>query len=175
MNSILLLAEGAQLIQPALLPPLTAWVVFIAVFLILATKVWPTVTAALDDRNNKIVSEIEAAEQARKDAKAAQAEFERKLGEAQQQATLMIRQAQAEALRAGEELRSKIEAELSERQRRAAEEIEAARRAAVATLEAQAADLAVAVAGRILQREINPADQKTLINDSIRQLAASRN
>ncbi len=174
MTPILLLAE-VQLIQPALLPPITAWAVFLVVFLILWKKVWPTVSTALEDRNNKIVSEIEAAEQARKDAKAAQAEFERKLGEAQQQATLMIRQAQAEALRAGEELRSKIETELSERQRRAAEEIEAARRSAVATLEAQAADLAVAVASRILQREINAGDQRALINDSIRQLATSRN
>ena len=57
--------------------------------------------------------------------------------------------------------------DLAERARRAGEEIENARRAAIAELESHAATLAVSIAGRILKREINPADQKRMIEESM--------
>lgn len=158
-----------------LLPFFTSIVVSLIFVGILYAKVWPTITKGLDERNQKIIGEIKAAEEARKEAKAAQESFQRKLAEAQAESMQMIRHAQAEAQRQGEEQRARVEAELADRQRRASEEIESARRAAVAQLESQAADLAVAIAGRILSREVNAADQRKLVDESLKQFATSRN
>jgi len=40
---------------------------------------------------------------------------------------------------------------------------------------AQTASLATAIAGRILKREITPTDQQRLVDESLRELAGSRN
>lgn len=160
-----------NLLLPHLLPFATSIVVALVFIGVFAKFVWPQIAKGLDDRNQKILSEIAAAEAARAQAKAAQSEFERKLIDAQDHATRVIREAQAVAAQQGEEMRARIELELNERQRRAAEEIEAARRAAVASLQEQTADLAIAVAGRILGREINAADQRRLVDESVRELA----
>ena len=152
-----------------LLPFGTAVAVFVIFYLIFRYKIWPGIAKGLDERNAKIISEIKAAEQARHAAKARQDELEAKMREALEQADRMIREAKAEALRAGQEIRAKNEAELAERIKRASDEIEAARRAAVADIQAQASDLGVSIARRILGRTINADDQKKLVEESLRE------
>lgn len=153
------------------LPGVTALIVFGIAFLILATQVWPKITKALDEREAKIRHEIESAEQAREQAKAALAEYQRNLASAREEANQMIAKAKADAKAVAEELRSRNEAELVEMKQRATREIESAKHAAVASLYNEASNLAVAIAGKILEREISPVDQKRMIDESLHQLA----
>src|SRR5688500_9306054 len=74
--------RAAGPIDPALLPFITAIVVFGLAFLVLYLLVWPKITKGLDDRDRKIREEIEAAEAARAKANAALAEYERNLASA---------------------------------------------------------------------------------------------
>ena len=67
--------------QPGL--AITALVVFSIAFGALSIFVWPKITKGLDDRNEKILGEIKAAEDARAQAKQALAEYESSLAEAQ--------------------------------------------------------------------------------------------
>lgn len=157
------------------LPFLTTIVVFLVVVVALGAFVWPKILKGLEERNEKILGEIASAEAARAAAAAKQKEFEQKLAEALEQSAKMIREAKSEAVRLGDELRSKSEAELAERARRASDEIDNARRTAVAELEAHAATLAVSIAGRILQREITPSDQKRMVEESLAGMSAKRN
>lgn len=175
--NLLLLANSEGPGNPVsfeLLPAITAFVVFGVAFAILATKVWPTISKALDERNAKIVGEIKAAEEARAAAKAAQAEFERSLANAREEAANMIKQARADAQRIADELKAKNEQELAERVSRANADIESARKAAVAELQAQSAALAVEVASKILRREVNDQDNARLVQESLQELASSR-
>ncbi len=57
---------------------------------------------------------------------------------------------------------------------RAGREIDNAKRAALAELHAEAANLAAEIAGKILQREISTEDQQRLIDESLRELATAR-
>lgn len=157
------------------LPFITTVVVSLIVFVVLGTVVWPKIFKGLEERDAKILHEIEMAEAARAAAAAKQKEFEHKLSEALEQSDKMIREARAEAVRLGDEIRAKNESELAERARRAGEEIENARRTAVAELEAHAATLAISIAGRILEREISPADQKRLVEQSLAGMKTTRN
>lgn len=157
------------------LPFITTMVVFLIVAASLGMFVWPKILKGLDERNEKILHEIASAEAARASAAAKQKEFEQKLAEALEQSSKMIREAKSEAVRLGDEIRAKSESELAERARRASEEIENARRQAVAELEAHAASLAVSIAGRILQREITPGDQKRMVEESLAGMSAKRN
>jgi F-type H+-transporting ATPase subunit b len=156
------------------MPFLTAIVVFLAAFFILKAKVWPRITAGLDERDRKISDEIAAAEEARRGAEASQKEFAESLAGARREASEMIAKARADAKAAAEEMRSRNEAELASMKQRASRDIEAAKLAAMSDLHAQATNLAAAIAGKILAREITAADQDRLVNESLQQLAGAR-
>ncbi len=154
---------------------ITTVVVFLVVAVVLHVFAWPKVFKGLDERDAKILHEIESAEAARVAAMAKQREFEQKLAAALEESDRMLRDARASAVRLGDEIRAKNESELVDRARRAGEEIENARRTAVAELESHASSLAIAIAGRILEREISPADQKRLVEQSLAAMKTNRN
>ncbi len=157
------------------LPFITTIVVLGIVFFVLKLKVWPQISKGIDDRNEKILGAIASAEAAHAVAAAKQKEFETKLSEALEQSAKMIREAKTEAIRLGDEIRAKAEAELGERAKRAREEIEGARRLAVSELEAHAASLAVSIAGRILKRELTATDHQRIVEESLAGMSAKRN
>lgn len=154
---------------------LTALVVFTIVFAVLATKVWPAITSGLDERANKIRSEIEAAEQARKQAKDALEEYQKSLAQARAEAAKMIEATKAQQNQLAAELKAKSEIELNAMRERAMKEIDQAKRAAVSEIYADATNLATMVAGKILKREINAQDQQRLVEESLGQLQSLRN
>ncbi|MBC22789.1 MAG: ATP synthase F0 subunit B [Phycisphaerae bacterium] len=169
MNPLVLAADNPAAFN--WMPGVTAIVVFLIVLVVLSLFVWPKISKGLDDRNEKILSEIKSAEEAREQAKAALAEYERNLAEAREEANQMIQSARAEAKRVAEDLKAKNEAELAERLKRASHDIETAKKAAISQLHDSAADLAAAVAGKILDREVNAADQKQLVEESLKELS----
>ena len=116
-------------------------------------------------------SEMSAAEQA---AAQALAEYEASLSQAREQAQQTIADARAEGQRLFDEMKAKNERELAERISRANADIEAARKAAIIDLHANATELATAVASRILQREINPSDQAKLVEESLKELDVAK-
>jgi F-type H+-transporting ATPase subunit b len=166
----------SEVIDPSnWLPGVTALIVFLIAFGFLYVKVWPMIVKGLDARENKIRSEIAAAEAAREQAKAALAEYKDNLAKAREEAGAMIAKARSDAKAVADELRSRNEAELVEMKQRATKDIETAKQAAIGALHAEASNLAVAIAGKILQREINSKDQQMLVDQSIRELASARN
>lgn len=175
-------AEGAhgtpaQVLDTAnWLPGVTALIVFAIAFAVLGIFVWPKITKALDDREQKIRDEIAGAEAAREQAKAALSEYQRNLAQSRDEANAMIAKARHDAKAVAEELRSRNEADLSEMKQRATREIEVARQAAVSSIYNEASNLAMSIAGKILNREITDRDQQHLVDESLRELTkAGRN
>ncbi|MGP1272826.1 MAG: F0F1 ATP synthase subunit B [Phycisphaerales bacterium] len=154
---------------------LAAIVVFLVVFAILSTQVWPKITGALDQREKKILDEIEAAEAARQQAKDALDQYEKSLAEAKAEAQQMLEQTKADQQKLAAELRAKSEVELRELKEKAQRDIEAARRAAVSEIYQEAAALATAAAEKILRREVNAGDQQKLIEEAVAELQTVRN
>ena len=165
--------ESAELMAANWLPAVTALVVFLLAFGFLYMKVWPKIVQGLEDRENKIRREIESAEQAREQAKAALAEYERSLASAREEANAMIVKAKADAKAAGEQLRERNEAHLVEMKLRATRDIDSAKAAAIGELHTQATMLAADIAGKILAREITAEDQQRLINESLDELGTA--
>ncbi len=155
------------------LPAATSLVVFLVAFGFLYMKVWPKIVQGLEDRENKIRREIESAEQAREQAKAALAEYERSLASAREEANAMIVKAKADAKAAGEQLRAHNEAHLVEMKLRATRDIDSAKAAAIGELHTQATMLAADIAAKILSRELTAQDQQRLINESLDELGAA--
>lgn len=166
-------AHGAAAGNPMgfdLLQFVMAIVVFGVVMLILRAQVWPKILGGLQAREDKIRSEVFAAEKLRKEADAAKREFDVKLAEARAESARLLEQTKAEQLRLAADLRAKAEIELNEMRDQARANIEAAKRAAVNELYSHAAILATTVAGKILQREVNADDQRRLVDESMNEL-----
>lgn len=161
-------------VKQGLVTGITAVVVFLLVFAVLAAKVWPAITKGLDERAAKIRSEIEAAEAARKQAKDALASYERSLSEARAEAQQMLDRAKADQQKLTAELKAKADTELNAMKERAKREIDSAKRAAVAEIYAESANLATSIASKILGREVNAGDQQRLVNEAVAELAAGR-
>lgn len=167
-------AHAELLARPETAVPamIAAIIMFCLLFFLLKKLAWGAILKGLNDRETKIRTEIESAENARAQATRALEEYQKELAKARTESSAMIQQARADAQRVADELRSKNEAELASMKNKAKEEIEAAKRAALTELYAQTAMLATQVAGRILHREIKPADHARLVEESLSQIGS---
>ncbi len=150
---------------------ISALVVFGVVLLVLKRTAWPKILGGLAEREEKIRSEVFAAEDARKKASEAQKSFERSLVEAKAEAARIIEATRADQARLAADLREKAEVELGQMREQARNQIESAKRAALAEIAEQAGSLAVEVASKILQRQVNENDQRRLVEETMGRLS----
>ncbi|MGD9689560.1 MAG: F0F1 ATP synthase subunit B [Phycisphaerales bacterium] len=162
--------DAIATVNEGLATGITALVVFGLVFAVLSVKVWPTITKGLHDRAEKIKSEIEAAEAARAQARAALEQYEKSLADARVEAQKEIDKARASAQAIGAELKARNETEIQAMKAKALAEIEAAKRLALSEIYSEAADLSTSVAGKILRRDITSNDQQRLVDDALAEL-----
>lgn len=160
-------------VYQGLIPMITALVVFCVVLFVLNTKVWPVITKGLKDREDKILQEIEAAEEARRQAKESLESYERSLAEARAEAQKILEDTRGQQQKFAADLKAKAEVELAGMRERAMRDIESAKKTALGEIYTQSATLATMVAGKILQREVGDADQKRLVEESLAELRSS--
>lgn len=141
--------------------------VFGIAFFVLAKTAWPKIIEGLDQREEKIRRDIFAAEEAKEKATEAMAEYEKSLAEARAEANEMIEKTKAEQSRMAAQLKAEAETELNEMRADARRNIENAKRAALNEIYNEAANIATAVAQKILEREVNEDDQRRLVEDAV--------
>jgi F-type H+-transporting ATPase subunit b len=148
----------------------TVWVllgllVFIGILIYM--KVPGKLAAALDQRSEKIRSELEAAERLRKEAEALLAEYQRKRGEAESEAAAIIAQAKRESEALGEEARVRLADYVTRRTKAVETRIAQAESQAIAEVRSRAVDVAAAAAGVILKNKATGARGEELVRRSI--------
>jgi F-type H+-transporting ATPase subunit b len=162
-------------IAEGIAPMIVSLVVFALVLAILSKTAWPKIAGGLRDREQKIRSEIEAAELAQKQAKAALEQYEKNLAEARAEAQKMLDQTRVQQQALAAELKAKNDADISQMRERATRDIDSAKRAALNEIYQESARIATSIASKILQREVTPGDQSRLVEESLRELATVRN
>lgn len=145
-------------------------VVFSIFFAVLAFVVWPKILKALQAREDKQRGDLEAAEKANADAKATLAEYERKLADAHAEARQILEQTRTDADQLRAKLKADTEAEMTKLRDQASADINRAKQAALQDLYAHSAELATAVAAKILQRQVTEPDTQRLIDQSLEEL-----
>ena len=145
-------------------------IIFLLVVFVLGKFVWPKVLVALDARDKKIHDDITAAEQANAKAQEVLAEYEKFKADANAEARTLLDQARADAESLRRRLETEAEQDLARQRQRATEQIDQAKNAAVQEIYAQAGALALAVAGKILQRQIDEPDTQKLVDESLKEL-----
>ena len=132
---------------------------FIQVYLIKRFLFKP-INEMLDKRKAKADAEIQDAVKAKEEAQAMKAEYEKNMQEAKERANEIVMTAQKTAAVQSEEMlkeaSSQVEKDIAQEKRKAVNEIKG-----------EIGGMAVEIAGKVIEREINEEDHTKLINDFI--------
>lgn len=167
--------KTATSIPEQLIVSLTTLVTFIVLLWLLSKTAWGPIVRGLKAREDRIASDLKAAEENRLKSEALLREYDAKIAAAEAEIRKMMTQATADADKIRVTLQARAQQEIEEMREKASREIEAEKNRALAELQEQAAELATLVAEKILQRQITAEDQRELVRRSLEQLAQSRN
>jgi F-type H+-transporting ATPase subunit b len=142
-----------------------------AVFVWFCMKfVWPPIVGALAERKNKIAEGLAAAERGHQDQQLGQQRAKELMIEAKNQAGDIVAQAQKRAAEIVEEAKVGARAEGERLITAAKAEIDQETNRAREALRGRVADLAIAAAAKILDKEIDASAHKALVESFARQI-----
>jgi F-type H+-transporting ATPase subunit b len=147
-------------------------VVFIVLIIVLAKFAWKPIAEGLDAREKGIADNIAAAQRSNDEAKALLAQYEQRLAAAQDEVRGILDEARRDAEHTQQEILAKAQAEAENTRQRAVRDIESASAAAMKELAEHGSQLAVALAGKIVQAELKSDGHARLIQDALAKFPA---
>lgn len=147
--------------------------IFLTVLAILSKFVWPVILDGLKAREQKIHGDLVAAEKANAEAKLLLQDYQVQLDEASTKVQTMLADARKDAEANGQKIISESKAEAERQTQRALADIETAKKVALADLAGQTSDMAMAVAGQVVGRELNAEDHSELIRQALDRLPSN--
>ena len=166
-------AEAGQAVAHGAFYESTSFLVaaaFVLFFVIFGKKIGGVVSTGLDDRAQKISDEIEQATRLREEAQELLASFEKKQHEALKEAESIVAGAKDEAERLAVEAAAQLESSLKRAEQMAKDRISQAEAQAIAEVKAQAVDLAMDAAKRILSSDVTGKKADALLDAAIQDL-----
>jgi F-type H+-transporting ATPase subunit b len=162
------------LVQPD--PGLFIWtiVTFLVLLAVLAKFAWRPLLEALERRQESIRKSLDDARQAKQELERLHVESQRILAQARSEADTIVARTRDDANRLREELRQKAQQEATGILRNAERQIEMETARALQQIRHEAVDLSVAIASKLLQRNVTREDNERLIEETFKQLEATR-
>jgi len=172
--ALALAAEGVNVIPDNV--GLQLWVVatFVVMFLLLGKLAFKPITEALDRRGQTIKASIDESEKMRADSKKLMEDYQKQLAEARAEAGKIIEESRQLGEKVRKEVVDKANAEASAIVSRSQEEIIRQKEKGIQEMKDTVASLSVQIAGRIIEKELNEATHKQLVETLIKDLAKAR-
>jgi len=163
--------DAPKMIFPELNEIIWGGAAFLILFVVMVKKGFPAVKGAMDARAERIQTDLDAAERAKSDAQAVQADYEARLADAKGEAARLFEEARTTADQLKVDLTTRAEADVVEMRERATADIEAARQQAIADLRAEVAGIALGAAERVVQSSLDEDVQRRLIDQYIDEVS----
>ena len=163
--------DAPKMIFPELNEIIWGGAAFLILFVVMVKKGFPAVKGAMDARAERIQTDLDAAERAKSDARAIQADYEARLADAKGEAARLFEEARTTADQLKVDLTSRAEADVVEMRERATADIEASRQQAIADLRAEVAGIALGAAERVVQSSLDEDVQRRLIDQYIDEVS----
>tara|TARA_B100000446_G_C10437885_1_gene300680 strand:- start:80 stop:679 length:600 start_codon:yes stop_codon:yes gene_type:complete len=163
--------DAPKMIFPELNEIIWGGAAFLILFVVMVKKGFPAVKGAMDARAERIQTDLDAAERAKSDAQAVQADYEARLADAKGEAARLFEEARTTADQLKVDLTSRAEADVVEMRERATADIEASRQQAIADLRAEVAGIALGAAERVVQSSLDEDAQRRLIDQYIDEVS----
>lgn len=155
--------SGADLLIPKVGEFVPALLGFLIIWVVLAKFAWPKILANMEAREAKISGDIEAAEQAKKQAQEQLSNYEAKLAGAQRDADAIIDEARTTAKKAQERIVEEANKQADDIVTRGRATVESERRAAMVDLTNTIADVSVNAAAKIIDKNLDTEGQRKLV------------
>ncbi|HEX2459166.1 MAG TPA: F0F1 ATP synthase subunit B, partial [Vicinamibacterales bacterium] len=151
------------LVQPD--PGLFVWTIltFLILVALLGRFAWRPLLQALERRQATIVQSLEDAQRARQELERLQRESVQIMAQARAEAESMLARSRSDAEALREELKQKARTEAAGIVRNAERQIQLETARAVQQIRHEAVDLSVAIASKILRRQVTREDNEALI------------
>ena len=160
------------MVQPD--PGLFIWTIltFLVLVALLARFAWRPLLDALESRQQGIRKALDDAQTAKQELERLEQESAQIIRKARADAEAILTQSRADGERLREEIRQKAKSEADGILRNAERQIQLETGRALQQIRAEAVDLSVSIASKILQRNISKEDNDRLIADALKQVEA---
>src|SRR5436305_8835478 len=175
--TVLLAAEEQKAPNP-ILPSGIEMIYGIGAFLVVLFFMWkfayPAVKKTMNDRTERIRSNLDSAERVRTEAETILEDYQRQLNDARSEANRIIEEARQTADSPRRDLMTRAEAEVAELRQRSQDDMRASQERALAELRAAVADIAIQAAEVVVERNLDRQTNLQLIENFITQVGANR-
>jgi len=146
---------------------------FLILFVILAVFAFGPLRRILDERRERIEQGLKDADQARRDRESAEAERLATLAEARKESNDILTRAQKVAQESRDTDIAATKAELERMRERAAADIEAEKKRAIAEIRGEVADLALRAASKVVGETMTDDRQRRLVDQFLQEATPS--
>ena len=162
------------LVQPD--PGLYIWtiVTFLLLLVAFVKLAWGPLKATLQAREDSIRQSLEDARQAREELQRLRAESAQMLAAARAEADTILSRTREDANRFRDEMKEKAQGEAAGIVKNAERRIEMETSRALQQIRTEAVEFSVAIASKILQRNVSKEDNERLIEETFKQIEAQR-
>jgi len=162
------------LVQPD--PGLYIWtiVTFLVLVAALAKFAWRPLLEALERRQDQIRKSLDDAQKAKQELEKLNVESQRILAAARTEAEQILSNTRSDANRFREELKQKAQAEAAGIVKNAEKQIALETARALQQIRTEAVDISVAIASKLLARNVSKEDNERLIEETFKQIEEHR-
>lgn len=160
-------------VMPVFKDMVMVWITLIILFKVLEKLAYEPITKFISNRKNKIQTDIDEAKTLNAEAQETKEKYEAKMAEAREESQNILSSARAR----GEELKNEILSEAKEEadviKSRARKEIEREKSAAFESVKSETGDMALLIASRIIEQEIDIESQEGLVDKFIDEVGST--
>ena len=140
---------------------------FALLFLLLKKYAFPPILEALEERENKIRTEISDAEKLRQEAQELKTDLEKELKNAHEKANTIVQMAGDESKKIQEKTIQETQVKVRQMQSDAEQEIQIAQNKLLNEIRGYTAALTIAATEKVLKKSLGDEDKKRLVDESI--------
>ncbi len=153
---------------------LFAWANLLIVYLFLRKLLFNPVKKMIDTRQSEIDGLYQDAQSSKDKADELLSQYEQKLEGAEGECEELLRAAQRKAQLREEEIIKEANEQAARTVRRAAEEVELEKKRAINEVKDEVSDMALKIAGAVIERDISPDDHESFIDDFIKNMGDTK-
>ena len=143
---------------------------FLLLIFLVKKYAWGNITSVLNERAEKISSDIDGAEEARKKAEELASKREAELAGSRTEAKTIIENAKETAEKSKADILAEAKLEAGRLKEKASQEIAQDKAEALQSVKGDVADLTISLAGKIISKNLDSQGHKELIDQYIDQL-----
>lgn len=166
--------EGINLVKPEYGLIIWTTVTFVLLAFLLSRVAWKPLLGAIEERERTISESIDSAKRERDEAARLLDEHKQLVAQSHRERADVIEQAQKEAERLKDDLLAEARVQKEQMLAKTEEQLQASLDQARNELRVLAADLAVQAAGRLLDRNLDDATQRKLVEEHLADLERRR-